>query len=111
RREESVADMGAPLLRNAKKVSEAAEATPTRVVPLQLAETQIVDVEALEKEVRTLVEEAGKYRQFLRKLDEAREGGRISEKAYEELKKEYSEKLIEIENRIKELEKRIASRG
>jgi ppGpp synthetase/RelA/SpoT-type nucleotidyltranferase len=64
----------------------------------------VMDLKYLESELAKLVEEAGKYREYLEKLEAAKAEGKISETAYEKLKKEYVEKLSQLEKRIKEIE-------
>ena len=63
-----------------------------------------MDLKYLESELAKLVEEAGKYREYLEKLEAAKAEGKVSETAYEKLKKEYVEKLSQLEKRIKEIE-------
>jgi hypothetical protein len=85
-------------------------APPTAVQPETAAAqpagegTQVMDLKYLESELAKLVEEAGKYREYLEKLEAAKAEGKISETAYEKLKKEYVEKLSQLEKRIKEIE-------
>jgi len=85
-------------------------APPTAVQPETAAAqpagegTQVMDLKYLESELAKLVEEAGKYREYLEKLEAAKAEGKVSETAYEKLKKEYVEKLSQLEKRIKEIE-------
>jgi hypothetical protein len=52
-----------------------------------------------------LLEEATKWREYLEKLEELKNQGKISEYAYRELKREYSNKLEELEKKIEKLKK------
>jgi hypothetical protein len=66
--------------------------------------TEVMSLEYLESELAKLAEEAGKYREYLEKLEAAKAEGRVSETAYERLRSEYVEKLNELEKKVKELE-------
>ena len=109
-----LAKKGLPVLKG--KVTAAVEKTvepkvEARVEPTAVSQpetvgesTRVVSLEYLENELAKLVEEYSKYREYLEKLEKAKREGKVSDAAYEKLKREYTEKLNEIEKRIKELE-------
>jgi len=66
--------------------------------------TQVMSLEYIESEIAKLAEEAGRYREYLEKLEAAKAEGKVSELAYEKLKEEYNEKLNELNKRIRKLE-------
>jgi len=60
---------------------------------------------AREREFVKLVKEVKKYREYLEKLEALKAEGRVSEDEYIKLKREYSERLRELERIIEELER------
>jgi energy-coupling factor transport system substrate-specific component len=65
---------------------------------------QAVDIGYLSSELSKLNEEAERYREYLRRLELLRAERKVTEIAYEQLKKEYTDKLRELEEKIKLLE-------
>jgi hypothetical protein len=78
----------------------------TLAVQPVLESTQVMTLEYLESEIAKLEEEARRYREYLEKLEAEKAKGKVSDIAYEKLKKEYIEKLGELEKIIKELEEK-----
>ncbi|MCC6003747.1 MAG: hypothetical protein LM590_05335 [Thermofilum sp.] len=68
------------------------------------AGTRVVSLEYLDGELARLGEEAKRYRDYLERLEAAKAEGKVTETAYEELKKEYTEKLAKLEEEIRELQ-------
>jgi len=56
-------------------------------------------------ELADLMDEISKWRNYLKKLEELRTQGKISEKVYKELKNEYLNKLKELEKKVEGLQK------
>ena len=78
----------------------------TLAVQPALESTQVMSLEYLESEIAKLKEEARRYREYLEKLETEKAKGKVSDIVYEKLKKEYIEKLGELEKIIKELEEK-----
>lgn len=113
--ERSFADQGVPIpiaiesyLIELKKAYEKAEKPAearTAVVSTQQVETEALGSTIPSAELANLMNEINELRVYLNKLDEMKLQGKISERVYEELKKEYTRKIEELEKRISELKK------
>ena len=91
-----------------EKVQEQTRMERVAVVT-QPTEVKVTRPTPLSSELANLMDEVSKWRNYLEKLEELRTQGKISEKAYEELKKEYLNKLKELEKKIEELQKSLGS--
>jgi hypothetical protein len=72
--------------------------------PSQQGGIQIVSHGHIGKELATLAEEAERYRGYLKRLEAIKAQGKVSEETYWELKKEYANKLSQLQAKIRQLE-------
>ncbi|MEM2824067.1 MAG: hypothetical protein QXF69_08190, partial [Thermofilaceae archaeon] len=80
----------------------------TRVVVEGVASEEVETRVAVELErLRVLEEELEKVKGYLSKLEEEWKKGTISTDAYETLKKEYQDKIEQLQNEIKKVKERI----
>jgi hypothetical protein len=87
-----------------EKAKEYAE-TRAATTAIQPRKAETATHTAPSAELAMLLEEATKWREYLEKLEELKNQGKISEYAYRELKREYSNKLEELEKKIEKLKK------
>jgi len=66
-------------------------------------EIQVMSLEEVENELKRVEEEAERHREYLRRLETMKAEGRLSEATYEQLRREYINKLEMLETRIREL--------
>jgi ABC-type phosphate/phosphonate transport system substrate-binding protein len=93
--------------RSRGEVAERAKAQPALITLPQPQSNSgiILPATALEKELGELRVEVEKYRSYLSKLETLHAEGNVSDDTYQRLKREYAEKLTELERKMEALEK------
>jgi len=93
--------------RSRGEVAELAKAQPALItLPQPQSNSGIIPpATALEKELGELKVEVEKYRSYLSKLETLHAEGNVSDDAYQQLKREYAERLTELERKIEALKK------
>ena len=102
--EKSVVNRGTPLHNFVATLRSELKAEVKTTAPLALkGETELISASRLEEELRAYMQEAEKIKNYLERLEEMMSRREITETAYQQLKREYTDKLVSIEAKIRGL--------